>query len=85
MTGIPEYDGTLESVLGFLESLESASIHYQLASVRPEALMVNVAVPGERWEIEFLASGAVEVEIFTSDGAMHGKERLGELVARFSE
>lgn len=85
MTGIPEYDGTLESVLGFLESLESASIHYQLASVRPEALMVNVAVPGERWEIEFLASGTVEVEIFTSDGTMHGEERLAELVARFSE
>jgi hypothetical protein len=85
MTRIPEYDGTLQSVLGFLDSLEIASIHYQLTSVRPEALMVSVAVPGERWEIEFLASGTVEVEIFTSDGEMHGQERLAELVTRFSE
>jgi hypothetical protein len=84
MTGIPEYNGTLESVLGFLGSLESASIHYQLASVRPEALMVSIAVPGERWEVEFLVSGTVEVEVFTSDGAMHGEERLAELVERFS-
>ncbi len=35
---------------------------------RPEAVMVALAVPGERWEIEFFTDGRIEVERFVSQG-----------------
>jgi hypothetical protein len=84
MIDIPAYDGTIESVLRFLEALEESSIAYGLSTVRPEALMVSVAVPGQRWEIEFLSSGTVEVEIFRSDGHIHAQDKLTDLLEHFS-
>ncbi len=47
--------------------------------------MITVAVPGERWEIEFLSDGSVEVEKFISNGEIAGEESLNELFARYSE
>ena len=47
--------------------------------------MVIVAAPGERWEIEFLGDGSVEVERFISQGDIYGEEALAELFARYSE
>jgi hypothetical protein len=85
MIDVPRYDGTIESVLQFLETLEQSSIDYELSTVRPEALMVSVAVPGQRWEIEFLSSGTVEVELFSSDGQIYAQDKLAELFQRFSE
>ena len=56
-----------------------------MAHHRDEAIMVTVAVPGERWEVEFLSDGSVEVEKFISNGEITGKEALSELFARYSE
>lgn len=42
--------------------------------------MVEVAVPGERWEVEFFADGEVAVEVFRSAG-MEGEEALARLWA----
>ena len=47
--------------------------------------MVTVAVPGERWEVEFLNDGSVEVEKFVSNGEIGGEEALGELFSRYSD
>jgi len=47
--------------------------------------MVLVTVPGERWEVEFLADGSVEVERFTSDGEIYGEDTLGELFAKYAD
>jgi hypothetical protein len=69
----------------FLDELEQNGISYTLAHHRDEAIMVNVAVPGERWEIEFLSDGSVEVERFISHGEMDGEEALNELFARCAE
>jgi hypothetical protein len=44
----------LQKLLNFLTELDSRKIHYTLAHYREEAIMVQVAVPGQRWEIEFL-------------------------------
>lgn len=30
--------------------------------------MVQVAVPGQRWEIEVLIDGTVDIEVFRNDG-----------------
>lgn len=66
----------------FLESLDAASIAYRLDRVRAGSIAVMVA--GQRWEVEFMASGEVEVEIFTSDGTILDEAALPGLVARFA-
>ncbi|MCU0542995.1 MAG: hypothetical protein MUE44_12475 [Oscillatoriaceae cyanobacterium Prado104] len=69
----------------FLQSLEKQAIDYTLAHHRDEAVMVIVAVPGERWEVEFFSDGAVEVEKFVSNAEIAGEEALSELFDRYSE
>ena len=58
---------SLQKLLDFLIKLDEKKIHYTLAHHREEAIMVFVAVPGERWEIEFFADEHVEIEIFKAD------------------
>jgi hypothetical protein len=69
----------------FLQNLEQQEIEYTLAHHRDEAIMVTVAVPGERWEVEFLSDGSVEVEKFISNGEITGEKAVSELFARYSE
>jgi hypothetical protein len=69
----------------FLKQLEQDKIHYTLASHRDDAIMVLVTVPGERWEIEFLGDGSVEVERFISDGEICGEEALQELLTTHAD
>jgi hypothetical protein len=47
--------------------------------------MVSVAVPGERWEVEFFADGHVEVERFPSAGDIEGEEALKRLIDAFGD
>ena len=54
----------LEKLLDVLNKLDDRKIFYGLSRVRAEAIMVEVALPGERWELEFLGDGEVEVEVF---------------------
>jgi hypothetical protein len=69
----------------FLGELEQKKISYTLAHNRDEAIMVIVAAPGERWEIEFLSDGSVEIEKFISSGAIYGENILGDLFARYAD
>ena len=72
-------DTTYGKLLRFLDRLDRHRVPYNLASVRPEAIMVQFATPGERWEVEFLADGAVEVERFRSDGTIVDESALNDL------
>lgn len=38
----------------FLNKLDNKKIYYQLDKISPEGIMIEVAVPGQKWEIEFL-------------------------------
>lgn len=76
---------TDNTIFDLLKRLDTAKISYRLNSVRSGALMVEVTVPGERWEIEVLEDGSVEVEVFRSDGAMLGADAITDLFARFSD
>jgi hypothetical protein len=76
---------TFTHLTAFLQSLERGKIHYILQSCRDEAIMVLVTVPGERWEVEFLADGSVEVERFISDGEIYGEDILGELFTKYTD
>ena len=73
-----------DKLTSFLTDLERREISYTLAHNRDEAIMVNVAAPGERWEVEFLDDGSVEVERFVSNGEVSGDEMLSQLFARYA-
>ena len=73
------------SLLSFLNDLRQGKIHYRLSQHRNDAIMVEVAVPGERWEVEFLDEGGVEAEVFRSDGEIRDDSALSELVRRHSD
>jgi hypothetical protein len=68
---------TALSLHDFLRELNETKTHYRLLSVREAAVLVEVAVPGERWEIEFFDDRGPEV--FRSDGTISGPEKLDEL------
>jgi hypothetical protein len=74
---------SLNRVLDFLQSLDQAKLHYTLDSVRHEALMVTVVVPGQHWEVEFMSDGSVQVERFVSDGTIDDETSLAELFRDF--
>jgi hypothetical protein len=74
-----------QELLDFLQLLERGKIYYSLARVREETVMVRVDVPGQRWEVEFYASGEVDVEMFQSDGTIYHKDQLKQLILRYSD
>ncbi len=72
---------SLERLLAFLQALDKAKIWYRLEHVR-DSLMVIVAIPGERWEVEFFPDDHVEVERFISSGSIEDENILDDLIAR---
>jgi hypothetical protein len=47
--------------------------------------MIEVTVPGQRWEIEYMEDGIIEIEKFISDGSIYGSEALNVLLSQFSD
>ena len=70
---------TLHELQAFLTKLEAVHAHFDLTSVREGAIMVEVTLPGERWEVEFFTDREPEVEIFRSDGEIFGPEKFTDL------
>ena len=75
----------LKDLNNFLNVLEDNKIFYRLSKIRRESVMVEVAVPGQRWEVEFMDDGTVEIEKFFSEGTIHGSEELQVLIDNFSD
>jgi len=75
----------LKDFLLFLNKLEESKIYYTLNKVRDEAIMIDVAVPGQRWEIEFLDDGSVDVEKFIADGDLYDASELENLLKQFGD
>jgi len=75
----------MKQLLEFLDRLDDANIHYSLGHYR-ESISVQIAVPGERWEVEFFADDTVEIEVFVSDGVVSsGTDRLDELFRKHAD
>jgi hypothetical protein len=72
----------MEPLLNFLDELERTRIYHRLERNRPEAIMVRVDIPGERWEVEFFADGSVEVEIFRSMGNLLSDDKARAALER---
>jgi hypothetical protein len=74
-----------DNVLSFIRRLEEAKIYYQMESYRYDGISVVVTVPGQRWEVDFLADGDIDVERFVSNGEIDDESALDELFAKFAE
>ncbi|OQY43567.1 MAG: hypothetical protein B6247_31530 [Candidatus Parabeggiatoa sp. nov. 2] len=74
-----------EKLLQFLNRLEQEKIYYTLSHHRENAIMITVSLPGERWEIEFLEDGSVEVEQFKSHGEIYDENCLNDLFTHFCD
>ncbi len=72
-------------LLGFLNSLRDGKLFYPLSQHRDDAIMVEGAVPVERWEVEFLEDGWVEAEVFRINGEIHGEASLEDLLHRHAD
>ena len=75
----------LSNLTRFLDRLDEADIHYTLSSVREGAVLVGVTVPAQRWEVEFMADGEVEIEVFKGDGEIHDYAIIEDLFKRHAE
>ena len=63
-------------LLDYLNRLDAAGIHYTLAHTRPDSIMIDVSLPGWRWEIEFMADGSVDIERYRSVAGVENDETL---------
>lgn len=75
----------IKELINFLNRLEESNIFYKLDKVRNEAIMVEITVPGQRWEVEFLEDGAVEIEKFISDRDIYDANELDSIFKDFSD
>lgn len=74
----------MNRLMTFLEELEDRDIYYKLNKIR-DAVLVEVVVPGERWEVEFFRDGSVVIEKFVSDGILYDDKELEVLYRDFSD
>jgi hypothetical protein len=68
-----------------IAALNRAKIFHTMTSIRDGAILIDAAVPGERWEIEVFEDGHVETERYVSDGDIVDETALRDLFARFSD
>jgi hypothetical protein len=72
--------GIFGRLLDLLNRLDAARIHYGLAHRRPDSVMIEVSLPGWRWEVEFMADGSVDVERYRSVAGVENDPALVELI-----
>ena len=81
-------DDTYRQMLDLLRRLKEAKISCRLCQIREEALMIEVNIPGQRWEIEFVDYNDevhVEIERFVSNGHIDDESALDELFEEYSD
>lgn len=74
-----------KNIFELIEQLRAAGLQHRIRDDRCGAVSLDVTVPGERWEIDVLSDGTVEVEIFRSTGEIHDEIVLHDLFSRFAE
>jgi hypothetical protein len=76
----------LTELNALLNKLEERRIYYRLSKFRREGIvMIEVDVPGQRWEIEIMEDGTMDIEKFISDGEVYDEKELDVLFRDFSD
>jgi len=74
-----------QKLIGILDELDKLRITYSLTRVREDSVMIEAPAPGERWEIEVMGDGSVEVEVFRSDGKIFDAGKIKELIECYAD
>ncbi len=72
--------GIFGRLIDLLNRLDGAHIYYKLDHTRPDSVMVDVAVPGWRWEVEFMADGSLDIERYRSVEGVENDPALIEVL-----
>ena len=72
--------GIFGRLLDLLNRLDAAHVYYKLDHTRPDAVMIDISLPGWRWEIEFLADESVDVERYCSVAGVENDPALIESI-----
>lgn len=76
----------LKEFIKFLNKLEEKKISYKLDKIRDESILVEIVVPGQRWEVEFMDDHTIEIEKFISDQeGLYDAKELELLFREFSD
>jgi hypothetical protein len=78
-------DSAFRKLMVILDQLQEAGIAYSLNRAREDTIMIAAAAPGERWEIEVLIDGTIEVEVFRSEGMIFDECKIKELIGHYSD
>ncbi len=79
---------TYKELLNLLNRMAEVKLPYSLRHSRPDAITIEVHIPGEHWEIEFVDYGdevQVEVEVYRGGGVTGDEKTLEDLFARWAE
>lgn len=77
---------SLDKLLSLLTRLNARNINYHLEQYRADAISIIIAVPGERWEIDFFPDRPMGVERFVNpSGDINDESSLEDLFSRFGE
>jgi hypothetical protein len=74
----------LKRLIEFLDKLDEAKIYYRLNKIR-DSILVEIAVPGQRWEVEFMEDGSIEIEKFLTQSKICDEQELEVLFRDFSD
>jgi len=74
----------MKKLIEFLNRLEKEKIYFKLDKVR-NSVLVEVSVPGERWEVEFFEDGSIEIEKYLSNGEIFDETEIDVLFTNFSD
>lgn len=76
----------IKELIHFLNKLEEKKIYYKLDKIREESILVEIVVPGQRWEVEFMEDSSIEIEKFISDrDDLYDERELDVLFRDFSD
>ena len=73
---------SLSKLISFLDILDEKKIYYRLNKIR-DSILVEIAVPGQRWEVEFMSNGTIEIEKFLSNGIIYNEKEIDILFRDF--
>lgn len=73
---IPPRIDVFRRLLDFLNQLDAAHVHYTLGHTRPDSVLVDISLPGWRWEAEFMLDGSIEIERYQSVAGVEDQPQL---------
>lgn len=74
----------MQRLVSFLIKLDDSKIYYHLERAR-DSIMVEVTIPGQRWEVEFMIDGTIQIEKFVTENIIYDERELETLFRLYSD